>query len=740
MGPSLSKPKAARFGLFEADLDQRILAKAGLRVKLQDQPFQVLAMLLERPGDLVTRDEIRQRLWPSNTYVEFDDGLNTAIKKLRAALGDAADNPRFVETIPRRGYRFLAPVTSQASLHQTGPQETEMTLAETFAFVHTASLENKETLPDPGGAVVSEKVSRSDIVAARRGDSSASGERWKPKHRHLRVLSAVAASAIVLLCAYFLRPTRAALRINRIVKLTRSGEAFPLERLLTDGPRVYYPAQHFHQRQVLLNGNEDVFVTSWSSDLAALDLSPDDTQFLARRPGDEETPIWILPIVGGAARRVGNLLAHDAAWCRDGARVVYARESQILLANADGSGEHLLVAVPGWATHLRWSPDGHRLRFTVIPPAGSRSIWEVGADGKHLRELRQLGPMAASGVWTKDGRYFVFQSWRDGIYNLWAIEEKSDWLHRMNRDPMQLTTGPMTYYSPLPSRDGNALFAMGAQLSGELLRYDPKRKEFVPFLGGLSADDAEFTKDGQWVTYVMYPEGTLWLARGDGSQELQLTFPPLSAMEPHWSPDGSRIGFVARRPGEAWKIYAISTDGGAAQPLLSDPSWQGGLQWLPAGNSVLCSRTKDPENLSDLAIYQLDLSTGVTKKVGGTEGFYEVIPSPNDRYQVAVDIKHQLFLFESKTGKKRLLSSRLVQYPHWSADSRYIYFNTIFSPEPALFRVRAADGQEEKITDVRFVPAGIFGPPGSGLAPDGSPLITRNHNAFDVYELFLSTP
>ncbi len=102
--------KIVQFGLFEVDLQQRVLKKSGLRIRLQDQPFQVLALLLERPGDVVTREEIQQKLWPADTYVAFDDGLNTAIKKLRAALSDASDNPRFIETVPRRGYRFVAPI------------------------------------------------------------------------------------------------------------------------------------------------------------------------------------------------------------------------------------------------------------------------------------------------------------------------------------------------------------------------------------------------------------------------------------------------------------------------------------------------------------------------------------------------------------------------------------------------------------------------------------------------------
>ncbi len=106
-----SQHRIARFGIFEADIDSRVLTRSGLRVRLQDQPFQVLVLLIERPGEIVSREDIRQKLWSADTYVEFDDGLNTAIKKLRTALGDAADNPRFIETIPRRGYRFVAPVT-----------------------------------------------------------------------------------------------------------------------------------------------------------------------------------------------------------------------------------------------------------------------------------------------------------------------------------------------------------------------------------------------------------------------------------------------------------------------------------------------------------------------------------------------------------------------------------------------------------------------------------------------------
>src|SRR6516225_8552458 len=108
--------KTVQFGLFEVDLLARELRKSGIKIKLHDQPFQVLTVLLERPGEIVTREELHSRLWPSDTFVDFDLSLNSAVKKLRQALGDESDNPRFVETLYRRGYRFIAPVS------RAGPQ------------------------------------------------------------------------------------------------------------------------------------------------------------------------------------------------------------------------------------------------------------------------------------------------------------------------------------------------------------------------------------------------------------------------------------------------------------------------------------------------------------------------------------------------------------------------------------------------------------------------------------------
>jgi cholera toxin transcriptional activator len=120
-GSSTSKPATVRFAVYEVNLRTGELRKHGNRVRLQEQPFQVLAMLLERPGELVTREELRQKLWPADTFVDFDHSLNTAINKLRETLGDSSNSPRFIETLPRRGYRFIAPVTMDEPALPAGP-------------------------------------------------------------------------------------------------------------------------------------------------------------------------------------------------------------------------------------------------------------------------------------------------------------------------------------------------------------------------------------------------------------------------------------------------------------------------------------------------------------------------------------------------------------------------------------------------------------------------------------------
>jgi Tol biopolymer transport system component len=195
------------------------------------------------------------------------------------------------------------------------------------------------------------------------------------------------------------------------------------------------------------------------------------------------------------------------------------------------------------------------------------SLWQVSVNGKDPHPLLpawHAPPAECCGRWTPDGKYFVFQS-QD---NIWGLAEKANLFGKANSQPFQLTSGPMGFFSPLFSKDGKKLFVVGALARGELSRYDMKSAAFVPFLSGISADSPSFSKDGQWVAYVSFPEGTLWRSKADGSQRVQLTYPPLSVRLPSWSPEGRQIIFYGFLAGEKAKVYTVSADGGTPRAMM----------------------------------------------------------------------------------------------------------------------------------------------------------------------------
>lgn len=707
--------KLYRFGLFELDTDGRQLLKQGRRIRLQEQPLRTLEILLEEPGRLVTRAELRQRLWPADIHVDFELGLTGAIKRLRLALDDSADNPRFVETVPKSGYRFVAPVEVVA-----GPGAPEPAVAAT----------------GHGGSAA---------VAPLAASAGRAGARVASPALHAVAIVLVTAA---LAAAAYLRPVLPAPRVTRVARLTGSGNAWPQESLLSDGARLYYTefvvGAGFRLRQVLLNGNEDTVVGGLPADALVRALSPDDTTFtiISRdaAASGEPSPLWQVPVVGGPARRVGSVQSNDFAWSPDGEAMVFGRDDRLFASRPDGSGERLLASCPGHVVCPRWSPGGRRLRFTVLGQNGELSLWEVGADGArpHALELPWNGPPAEGfGDWTRDGRYYVFVSRREGISNLWALEERGDWLHRRRREPMQLTAGPLSYYRPLPSRSGTQIFTLGTEPNGELVRYDAGRREFTPFLGGRSAEYVDFSRDGRWLAYVAYPEGTLWRARLDGSEELQLTTPPLRAFLPRWSPDGRHIVFAARRPGTRTALFDVSPDGGSVDRLLDEPEGQADPTWSAAGDALLYGRDRD-EAGGHVALYRLELRSRRSQRLPGTEGLHAPLWSPDGRHlAVRSAASGRLFLLDPDSGRTTPLSRRSGDYAVWSADSRYLYFNSAIRQRVALFRVRVADGTEQEIAELPFRPVGSWGI-WSGVTPDGSPLVLRDRGTTDVYALALS--
>ncbi len=210
------------------------------------------------------------------------------------------------------------------------------------------------------------------------------------------------------------------------------------------------------------------------------------------------------------------------------------------------------------------------------------------------------------------------------------LGQRSSAAHPTNHRPVVL----LEFLAPSP--DGRKLFVDGYQGRGELVRYDPKSGQFVPFLSGISAGELDFSRDGQWVTYVSYPEHTLWRSRADGSDRLQLTYPPVSAGLPRWSPDGTQIVYVDTQPGRPWKIFLISAQGGTPQEVLAESHTQADPTWSPDGKKLAFGRTQITGSSEPLAIYIVDLATHQVSTIPGSENLFSPRWSPDGQYLAAL--------------------------------------------------------------------------------------------------------
>jgi dipeptidyl aminopeptidase/acylaminoacyl peptidase len=297
---------------------------------------------------------------------------------------------------------------------------------------------------------------------------------------------------------------------------------------------------------------------------------------------------------------------------------------------------------------------------------------------------------------------------------------------------MQLTSEPLSYSMPVVSVDGKTIFAIGSQLRGELVRFNQKTQQFESYLSGISADGVEFTKDGQWVAYVSYPGGNLWRSRADGSDRLQLTFPPMQAFLPRWSSDQKQIAFTATLHGRRGKNYLVSANGGIPQPLVpEETSDEYDPNWSPEGNSVVFASSE--------TIKIVDVRTHRVSVVPGSKELWSPRWSPDGRYLVAMT-PQELKLFDFKAQVWSELAKLTTAYPNWSRDGNYVYFYSV-GADPAVYRVQVSDRKVERIVSLKGVRLTIstFGT-WCGLAPDDSPLILRDVGSQEIYAFDLQLP
>ena len=560
-----------------------------------------------------------------------------------------------------------------------------------------------------------------------------------------------AALIVAAVLAFLFRPALPPPRITGSTQVTNDGH--DKYRMVTDGSRIYFSSLsglNSSLYQVSTAGGDTVAVQTSISNPNVLDISPDRSELLvASCVGElEDCPLWILPVLGRSPRRLGNVVASwgAAAWSPDGREVVYAQANSLYRAKIDGTEWRKIVSVATGGTPYwpRWSPDGSRLRFSVQTQTSGTSLWEVAADGNNLHPLLSgwnNPPSECCGSWTPDGRYFLFQAQRGGTTNIWAIREESGFLQKASHEPVQLTTGPASTYYPIPSIDGKKLFGVSVRVRGELVRYDSASHQFTPYLSGISAMEVNFSRDGEWVAYVAYPEGTLWRSKVDGSERLQLTFSPLSVGQPRWSPDGTRIAFMAVEPGKPWSVYIISAEGGSPEQPVPGDHRGAHPNWSPDGKSLLFGHYPPGSGKLDLEI--LDLWTHTVSKVPGSEELWAPRWSRDGRHILArPPAGNRLMLFDVTTQNWTELASIGVIWPEWSREGDYIYFLgfPIGGQPSGVFRIRIGDRRLEQVVSLKdFRQARDLGS-WAGLAPDDSPLLVRDAGTHDIYALDWEAP
>jgi Tol biopolymer transport system component len=411
---------------------------------------------------------------------------------------------------------------------------------------------------------------------------------------------------------------------------------------------------------------------------------------------------------------------------------------------SDGTDERKLVSLPGALWWPRWSPDGGRLRLSLTDnETGLSSIWEVSAEGKTPHPLLpgwNRPPAECCGNWTPDGKYFVFQSTCNGKTEIWAIRERGNLLEKRPGQPVQLTTGQMNSLAPVASPDGKTLYVIGEQLRGELVRYDSKSRQWAPYLSGTSAEQVDFSRDGRWVAYVAFPEGTLWRSRIDGSERLQLTLPPI--VPPCLAGLPTANEFFDAAPGKPWRIHLVSAEGGRPEAPLADQHNQMDATWSPDGSSLVFSYFPWLETASSgvVAVYTLDLRTHKIAKLPGSDGFWGARWSPNGRYIAARILGPGLVLFDFTTQTWVQLVKGAAGFLNWSKDGQYVYY-MLRGSEAAIWRVRVSDHGVEQVASLKDVRqtgwrAGVW----TGLAPDDSPLVLRDIGTQEIYALDWHAP
>ena len=721
----MTGPKCSVFRFSDVEVHERELQlkRAGEALAVEPKAFRVLVYLLRNPGRLIRKDELLQAGWGDAAVT--DNSLTRNIALLRRLLDDDTRAPRYIETVSTVGYRFICPVEAI-----------------------------EDSTVSPGAAESGKDVGRSvadvspTVVPAMTAKRELHWRRWQ-----WPALAVVGVAALAVGYWYLTRPLPP-LQVAGYTLITHEGRRI-FSIAGTDGSRLYfnwaYGPDPQPNAEVAISGGEIAPVQMALPLPWIKDVSPDGSALLVSSSNGGQVSLWNVEVPGGSLRRLlaDSPAIASAAWAPDGKSVVYSpANGDLYIIRSGETGTRKLATPGGYPDGLSWSPDGSRIRFS-----NNNRLWEMLSDGSGLHQLLPGWRPSSSqccGRWTPDGKFFVFLL-RDGLFNyyghvpasqLWVLDERRGLFRRTPTEPVQLTSGPIRWNDPIPSKDGTKIFARGVIERGELVRYDAQSRQFLPYLGGISAEFVTFSSDRQSVAYVTFPEGILWRANRDGSHPVQLTEAPLYPINPRWSPDGSQILFC-NHDSKGLKAYVMSSQGGAPRLLLPDePGAQSDPGWSPDGTKIVFSTLESIGNFNSV-LKVLDLASHQVTTLSGSEGMWSPRWSPNGRFISGVHDGSSggVKILDLETQRwSQLQEKDECSWHTWSSDSQFIYCSLIFAgPDPGMFRSRISGGHPERVVDLkglRFTGALMSW---EGLDPTDTPMLLRDAGTDDIYALTLAT-
>ena len=552
--------RTVRFGVFEVDLQAGELRKHGTRVRLQEQPFHILAMLLNQPGELVSREELHRKLWRNDTFVDFDHGLNNAINRLRDALSESGDSRRYIETVPRKGYRFIAPV-EQAGEASVEPPEGQRDIPQTPAVGGHRSAAWWVTL-----AIIL------IIVAGVAG--------WVLSMRTTASL-AVSETPVVPITSYLGDETHPSFSPDG----TRIAFCWNGEK--KDNYDIYVKVLDAGPPLQLTKDPADEFGPAWS---------PDGQSIAFYRCKKEGSGIYSVSAVGGSERKLADLVGPPPfdrlSWSPDGRFLAFVdRDLQkggsaiFLLSIATGAKRILERPESELQNQVSptFSPDGKTIAF-LQDNLAVRHIRLMLTAGSPSRSLTQVSfaDMTAALAWTPDSREIVFSSFQDGHPGLWRIPVSGGTSQRIGR-------AGENALAPTISRQGHLVFERAAySATVRRVQLQGKGHHTITLIASTSFDEnPQYSPDGTRIAFASWRSGSVqvWVCDSKGQNPVQLTSMGTESDWISWSPDGRQLAFDSDANGE-WNIYTIGVQGGPVHLVTRDhanasrPSWSPDGRWI----------------------------------------------------------------------------------------------------------------------------------------------------------------